>query len=59
MKLVSQEEFKEMMEFGFLKQGDYAQTMKHHSKAKRHKKYVREDKYAKYLKWKNTQKTKK
>lgn len=52
---ISREEFKEMLEKGFIKQGDFAQTMKHHSKAKRHQKYVREDKYEKYLKWKANQ----
>ena len=56
LKLVNRDEFKEMMELGFIKHGDYAQTMKHHSKAKRHKHYVREDKYDRYLKYKDKQK---
>lgn len=45
-----------MLELGFLKQGDWTQTMKKHSKGKRHKKYIIEYKYDKYLKWKNAQK---
>lgn len=53
MTFVSNENFKEMLELGFVKQGDYATTMKNHSKSKRHKHYVREDKYMKYLKYKN------
>jgi hypothetical protein len=56
LKLVNRDEFKEMMDLGFIKLGDYAQTMKHHSKGKRHKKYVREDKYDRYLKYKEKQK---
>lgn len=56
MKLINQEQFKEMRELGFIKEGDYAQTMKNHSKSRRHKKYVREDKYEKYLKYKSQQK---
>jgi hypothetical protein len=55
---ISREEFKEMMELGFLKQGEWTQTMKKHSKGKRHKKYVVEYKYDRYLKWKNAQKKK-
>ena len=55
MVLVRKDEFNEMLERGFIKQGDFAQTMKSHSKARRHKKYVREDKYDKYLKWKANQ----
>ena len=55
MILVSNDEFKEMFEKGFVKQNDYAVTMKNHSKSKRHKHYVREDKYEKYLKWKENQ----
>lgn len=55
MVLVRKDEFDEMLERGFVKQGDFAQTMKNHSKAKRKKKYVREDKYEKYLKWKQNQ----
>ena len=53
---VNKENFKEMVELGFIKQGDYATTMKNHSKSKRHKHYIREDKYAKYLKYKSQQK---
>ena len=52
MILVSNDEFKEMFEKGFVKQNDYAVTMKNHSKSKRHKHYVREDKYEKYLRHK-------
>ena len=55
MVLVRKDEFDEMLTRGFIKQGDFAQTMKNHSKAKRKKKYVREDKYEKYLKWKASQ----
>ena len=55
MKFVIKQEFDEMIERGFLKQGDYATTMKQHSKAKRHKHYCREDKYEKYLRWKSKQ----
>ena len=55
MVLVRKDEFNEMLERGFIKQGDFAQTMRNHSKAKRKKKYVREDKYEKYLKWKENQ----
>lgn len=55
MKLVSQEEFTEMRVLGFIKDGEFAQTMKNHSKARRHKKYVREDKYCKYIKYKEQQ----
>lgn len=55
MVLVRKDEFNEMLEKGFIKQGDFAQTMKNHSKAKRKKKYVREDKYERYLKWKQNQ----
>ena len=55
MKLVSKEEFNEMIKLGFIKQGDFSQTMKNHSKAKRHKKYVVENKYEKYLKYKAEQ----
>jgi hypothetical protein len=58
LKLVSQEEFKEMLKLGFIKEGDFAQTMKNHSKAKRHKKYVVEYKYDRYLKYKAEQKNK-
>lgn len=47
-----------MMDLGFIKQGDFAQTMRSHSKARRHHKYVREDKYAKYLKYKEKQNAK-
>ena len=56
MIFVGSEDFKDMLRLGFIKQGDFSTTMRHHSKAKRHKHYVREDKYAKYLKWKNAQK---
>lgn len=56
MVQVSREEFKEMMELGFLKQGDWTQTMRHHSKGKRHKKYIVEYKYERYLKHKEKQK---
>ena len=45
-----------MMELGFLKQGDWTQTMRHHSKGKRHKKYIVEYKYERYLKHKEKQK---
>lgn len=55
MKLVSKEEFKEMVKLGFIKEGDYAQTMRNHSKSKRHKKYVVEYKYDRYLKYKDKQ----
>lgn len=55
LKLVRQDEFKEMVERGFIKQGEYATTMKKHSKAKRHKHYCQEDRYEKYLKWKEKQ----
>jgi hypothetical protein len=55
---ISREEFKEMLELGFLKQDEWTQTMKKHSKGKRHKKYVVEYKYDRYLKWKNAQKRK-
>ena len=55
MVLVRKDEFNEMLERGFIKQGDFAQTMRNHSKAKRKKKYVREAKYEKYLKWKENQ----
>ena len=55
MVLVRKDEFNEMLKRGFIKQGDFAQTMRNHSKAKRKKKYVREDKYEKYLKWKENQ----
>jgi hypothetical protein len=55
LKLVSKEIFREMMDLGFIKNGDFAQTMKNHSKSKRHKKYVREDRYEKYLKYKAKQ----
>ena len=56
LKLVSNENFKEMLELGFIKRGDFATTMKSHSKARRHKHYIREDKYEKYLKYKANQK---
>lgn len=56
MVQISRDEFAEMLELGFLKQGDWTQTMKKHSKGKRHKKYIIEYKYDKYLKWKNAQK---
>jgi hypothetical protein len=56
LKLVSKSEFKEMMELGFIKKGNYATTMKKHSKSRRHKHYCQEDKYEKYLKWKEKQK---
>lgn len=55
LKIVSKEEFHEMLELGFLEKGDWTQTMKHHSKGRRHKKYVAEHKYARYLKYKNKQ----
>ena len=58
MKLVSKEEFMEMLELGFIQQGDFTQTMKSHSKARRHKKYVVENKYDRYLKYKAKQKLK-
>lgn len=48
-----------MMELGFLKQGEWTQTMKKHSKGKRHKKYVVEYKYEKYLRHKIAQAKKK
>jgi hypothetical protein len=56
LKLVSKSEFKEMMELGFIRNGNYATTMKKHSKGRRHKHYCQEDKYEKYLKWKENQK---
>jgi hypothetical protein len=55
LRLVSKEDFKEMMELGFIKQGDFTQTMKNHSKSRRHKKYVVEYKHDKYLKYKANQ----
>lgn len=58
MVFVDRENFKEMLDLGFIKQGDFATTMKSHSKSKRHKHYVREDKYDKYLKYKSEQKSK-
>ena len=55
MKLVSKEEFKEMLDLGFIQQGDFTQTMKSHSKARRHKKYVVENKYDRNLRYKDKQ----
>ena len=56
--LVNKDEFKEMVERGFINSDDYATTMKKHSKSKRHKHYCREDKYEKYIRWKQKQQNK-